>query len=442
MALYSFGRIKIVSRNGVKSAVATAAYHAGTMFENEYDGTTHDYRDKANVGETYIRMPESAPAAWRDESIPAKRRLGMIWNAVEMASPAQNARLARTNYLALQRELTLEQNLECVDRWIKLNCTDVGMGATYTVHLKDGNPHVDVMYLANEYGADGKPKVKAKKEYLCRNDTGEEQHMDAAAFKGSTGWQKVYKYQKDGQRQDMTPSEAAAADGWERINKYPVCRTVKIGGWDDDMDMAKHWRESWAMVLNEKFEELGLDVRVDHRSNEERGLLRKATKHVGWGPDREDNLQHNAEIERFNDELQQLHQDAVYEIRCIRAQVSDLQNQPQTAKSLIEHEVEYLQHEDVLLAITEAAVFSQTIAERLREQLDKLYKAFIELLMSWKGRLAGKHALDVQKAAQTAQEGAEDVQRSLDDILGAAYERSEETDGGSTQLIEKTYAGK
>lgn len=441
MALYSFGRIKIVSRNGIKSAVATAAYHAGTMFENEYDGTTHDFRDKKNVGETFIRMPESAPVAWRDESIPAKERLGMIWNAVELASPAQNARLARTNYLALQREFTLEQNLECVDRWIALNCTAVGMGVTYSVHLKDGNPHVDMMYLANEYGPDGKPKQKAKKEYLCRNDAGEEQYMDAAAFKASTGWEKVYKYQKDGKRQDMTPSEAAASDGWERINNHPVCRTVKVGGWDDP-DMAKRWRESWATILNEKFEELGFDVRVDHRSNKERGLLRMASKHVGWGPDREDNLKYNAEVDRYNRGLQELYHDAVYEIRGMRAQVADLQEQPQTPTTVAEHEEEFLQHQDTLYAILDSELFVQQVANRLRDQLAKLYEKFVALLRNWKEHLAGDRRRDIRETAQEAKEAAGDMQRSFDDILADAIKRSTAGNGDSRAKGRDEYGGK
>ena len=284
MAFYSFGRVKIVSRGGVRSAVATAAYHAGAKFTNEYDGVTHDHTRKRNVGETFIRMPESVPAVWRDESIPAIERLGVIWNDVEKASPADNARLARVNYLALPHILTVEQGLTCVDRWIERNCTNRGMGVTYTLHDKPKNRHVDVMYLVNEYGEDGKPKFKAKKEYLCRNSAGEEMYMDAAAFKASHGWEKVYKYQRAGERADLTPSEATAGE-WERINKHPVCRTVQVGGWDEP-DLAKKWRKSWEEVLNEMFAELGIDDRVDCRSYKEQGLLQLPTEHEGWGPGR------------------------------------------------------------------------------------------------------------------------------------------------------------
>lgn len=425
MALYSFGRVKIVSRNSIKSAVATAAYHGGTEIKNEYDGEVHNFLGKKGVGETYIRMPETAPAAWRDESVPAKERLATIWNAVELASPAQNARLARANYLALQRELTLEQNLECVDRWVKENCTDVGMGVTYTVHLKKGNPHVDVMYLVNEYGPDGKPKYKAKKEYLCRDSAGTEQYMDAAAFKAAVGWEKVYKYQKDGERRDMTPSEAAEAAGWERINKHPVCRTVKVGGWDDP-GLTKKWREAWANVLNDKFEELGLDIRVDHRSHKERGLASLPSRHVGWGPGADENREYNARIQEHNAALRAMHQEAVAELKEIGAQIEVLRQQPQDELTIEAHERVYRRREKILRSIAASELLGDVGTTKLKDILDKLHRAFTNLLRWWRERLVGRKD-QVREAAQEALQEVGNMRRGLDEILSDATERSKET---------------
>ena len=34
----------------------------------------------------------------------------------------------------------------------------------------------------------------------------------------------------------------------------------------------EHWREQWAAAVNTKFEEKGLDVRIDHRSYARQGL--------------------------------------------------------------------------------------------------------------------------------------------------------------------------
>ena len=40
-------------------------------------------------------------------------------------------------------------------------------------------------------------------------------------------------------------------------------------------------RAAWARVLNDKFAALGYDVRVDHRSNEERGIKAAPVAHIG-----------------------------------------------------------------------------------------------------------------------------------------------------------------
>lgn len=391
MAFYSFGRVKVVSRNGVKSAVATAAYHAGTKLTNEYDGLTHDHTRKKHVGDTFIRMPESAPAAWRDESIPAIERLGLIWNAVEQASPAENARLARANYLALPHILTVEQGLTCVDRWVERNCTSRGMGVTYTLHDKPNNRHVDVMYLVNEYDADGKPKFKAKKEYLCRNRSGEEQYMDAVTFKASRGWEKVYKYQRAGGRAELTPSEAAAGEGWERINKHPVCRTVKVGGWDEP-DLARKWRKSWEVVLNEMFEELGIDDSVDCRSHKERGLLQLPTKHEGWGPDQEENRTYNAGVRRMNQELASLIDDANEVISDIQDQIDELKQCEQTPESLALHESDYQRNRRILVDLRDSNLLGDLLTNNLRSILAELHDIIVRLLQRWKERLFGIEA--------------------------------------------------
>lgn len=425
MALYSFGRVKIISRNKVRSAVATAAYHAGIELQNQYDGEVHDYTYKKNVGETYIRMPESVPAAWRDESVPAKERLGLIWNAVEMASPAQNARLARTNFLALQNEFTLEQNLECVDEWIRRNCTALGMGVTYTVHLKEGNPHVDVMYLANEYDANGKVKTKSKKEYFCRNAAGEERYMDAETFRASVGWEKVYKYQQNGVRKDMTKSEATADGGsWERINKHPVCRTVTVGGWDDT-NLADAWRKSWAEILNKKFAELGYNIQVDHRSHKERGLAQLPTRHEGWGPGREANQEHNAEVREFNEAIMDLHQVATEEIHGIQNQIEDLRRNEQTLESIADHGRQYRQRKAILDKVAESELLGDKGTAMLERIFEKLHRAFVRLIEQWKGRLRGDKGKTVQDAAQRAQEASQEAQRGVDDILADATARAD-----------------
>lgn len=428
MAFYSFGRIKIISRSGVRSAVATAAYHSGTKIENEYDGVVHDHTRKRSVGETYVRMPESAPATWRDENVPAKERLARIWNDVEMASPAENAQLARSNYLALPRELPLEESLDCVDRFIERNCTSKGMGVTYTFHDKRNNPHVDLMYLMREYDESGKPIQKAKKEYLCRDKGGQECYFDAESFKRASGYEKVYKYQKGSQRANMTPSEASELEGWERINKHPVCRTVKVSGWDDP-DLAKKWRKSWEEVLNEKFEELGIDARVDSRSHKERGLSILPTKHEGWGPEREENRRYNADVQKFNADVLQLQVEARDELRAIQSQVTALRSEAQSEESIEEQEKEYRRRVQKVTILAHSSLFSAEWVTRLLDAIENLKAQFASLLREWKERLLGKRRGDVSAAADRSDEAAKHVRdtfgKGIDDILANASQRFE-----------------
>ena len=188
--LYSFGKVKVITRGKGKSAVATAAYHSATRIQNKWDGEVHDFTYKQDVGETFIRMPPNAPARYRDENIPAKERVATIWNEVEMFEKNINARLARQNYLALQNEFTLEQNLECVDKFIADNCTSIGMGVVYDLHLTPGNDHVDLMYLVRDFDEEGNFRRKTQKEYLCRHPDGREQYMNAAVFseEKEKGW--------------------------------------------------------------------------------------------------------------------------------------------------------------------------------------------------------------------------------------------------------------
>ena len=374
-AFYSFGRIKIISRNNIKSAVATAAYHAGIKITNQYDGVTHDHSRKKNVGETYIRMPEGCPESWRDETVPAKERLGEIWNTIELENGATNARLARSNYIALPHQLTLEQGLECVDRFVKENCTMLGMGCTYSVHDEPGNRHVDMMYLVSEYDKNGKSKSRAKKEYLCRNKKGEEKYMDAQNFKASEGWEKVFKYEKNGERLDMTPSEAAASEGWSRINKYPVCRTVRVSGWDD-LDLGNMWRKSWEVILNDKFAELGIDLSVDCRSHQDRGLNKMPTVHEGWGASKKENQQKNRDIRKLNEELADYERRSYAALRNIENQIKSLSEVKQTAKTLKDHERDYRRNIEPLEAFIKSEIFPELLTADLQQKLNKLKPEF------------------------------------------------------------------
>lgn len=393
--LYSFGRIKVITRGKGKSSVATAAYHAATKIKNEYDGLVHDFRHKANVADTYIRMPDAAPEKYINESIPVKERLGELWNDVERFEEQGNAQLARQNYLALQREFTLEQNLECVDRFIEENCTSIGMGVTYSVHLKPGNPHVDIMYLMREFDENGNFKKKSQKEYLCRK-AGEEKYLSAEEFRAvkEEGWEKVYKYRKGNSWKQLTQSEASSDEyaSYKRASKHPVDRKSYVNAWNDP-NLVPRWRKSWEVILNEKFEELGMEQRVDCRSYRDQGKEQIPTIHEGHGQSKTKRKEYNAAVKEVNSGKEYLrkyaygviehNRQAAENIESTRSYWSSEKLQQALAEQIPGHERMWETNNEIISVITESGLLSEQESNRIRslaaEISDRLCKVLEEV---------------------------------------------------------------
>ena len=66
----------------------------------------------------------------------------------------------------------------------------------------------------------------------------------------------------------------------------------------DKVECLESWRERWADVCNEKFQQKGLTERIDHRTLEAQGIDREPTVHVGRNPER---ARQNEEIKRRNE---------------------------------------------------------------------------------------------------------------------------------------------
>ena len=72
-------------------------------------------------------------------------------------------------------------------------------------------------------------------------------------------------------------------EGGNRIrdsNGNPLFDAVPTTDWGTP-ETLEHWRETWANMVNSKFEEKGLTCRVDHRSYERQGLDLLPTVHEG-----------------------------------------------------------------------------------------------------------------------------------------------------------------
>ena len=102
MALYHFS-VRNVSRGKGQMVVASAAYISGQRIFDSYYNKIHDYTSKSGVIFTEILTPEYVPERLNDRET--------LWNEVEHVERNNKAQLAYSFDIALQNELTLEENI-------------------------------------------------------------------------------------------------------------------------------------------------------------------------------------------------------------------------------------------------------------------------------------------------------------------------------------------
>lgn len=250
MAIFHLS-IKIVSRSGGKSAVAASAYRAGEKLTETETGYVHDYTKKNGVIHTEVFLPANAPSEFSSREI--------LWNEVQKIEKQADAQMAREIEVALPVELSREEQMELVRKYVKENFTDTGMCADVAIHEKevDGktvihqNPHAHILLTTRAFKEDGSWAPKEKKTYAL-DETGERIPLIDPA----TGLQKL------GKRNEKL---------WKRV-------TVLANDWNDQSN-AEKWRQSWAEMCNLY---LLPEQRIDHRSFERQGLEQVPTIHEGY----------------------------------------------------------------------------------------------------------------------------------------------------------------
>jgi len=301
MAIYHCS-VQVIGRNAGRSSVAAAAYRSGESLVNQYDGIEHDFTKKNWVEFTEIILPDNAPKEYSDRST--------LWNAVEMSEKSKDAQLCREFELSLPKELTREQQIEVVEQFVKDKLVSQGMIADIAIHNppvmndrhqpidKDGNPTKDIasMQFINPHShilatirpmdENGKWISKSQTEYLCIKD-GEEKGFTAEEYKTAKedGWEKQYKY-SDGKKKIWLSAKEAKERGLERINRSPKTtpfgRKNEIIEYWNSKDRIFEWRQYWEKVVNDKFESLNSEIRIDSRSFKDQGLKEELpTLHMG-----------------------------------------------------------------------------------------------------------------------------------------------------------------
>ena len=237
MALYHF-HVTQIKRSEGRTAVASAAYRAGEKLHNRWDGETHDYTKKGGVVLKEIIPPEYAPVRFSDRST--------LWNEVEQVEKRYDAQLAYSFDMALQNEFSMEENIALAREFVRKYFVSDGMIADLAIHQPDKeeggipNPHFHVLVPIRPLNADG--------------TWGAKQH-------------RVYHLDENGNRIKNEKGQ------WE-------FDSVATTNWGNPETLDK-WREAWADMVNAKFEEKGLDCRIDHRSYVDRGLDLIPTVHEG-----------------------------------------------------------------------------------------------------------------------------------------------------------------
>ena len=187
---------------------------------------------------TEIFLPPHAPQEYADRET--------LWNAVEKAEKGKKAQLAYSFDISFQNEFTLEENIALARQFLTEHFVSRGMVVDFAVHEPEreeggiNNPHFHFLCPIRPIEQSSKWGLKQKREYV----------LD------------------------------------EHGNRIPdgkgdyVFNAVPTTDWGS-ADTLEFWREQWAVMCNAKFEEKGLDVRIDRRSYERQGVELLPTVHEG-----------------------------------------------------------------------------------------------------------------------------------------------------------------
>lgn len=241
MAIYHMS-IKNISRGKGKTAIAAAAYRAGTILTDSETGITHNYVKKSEVAYTEIILPEHAPAEYANRET--------LWNEVQKIETHDRARLAREWEVALPNELDLDQAKTLIHDFAGSLVAE-GMCIDLALHWKDGNHHAHIMGTTRPIDKDGKWASKERKGYKL-----DAEGKKIPVIDPKTGRQKI---------------GARGRKMWQR-------ETIQCNDWNR-REKVEEWRKRWADCCNKY---LARELQIDHRSYERQGVTQLPTVHEGY----------------------------------------------------------------------------------------------------------------------------------------------------------------
>lgn len=120
MALYHL-TVSQIRRSAGQSAIAAAAYRAGECLYSDYYGEYSDYTRKGGVICSEILLPPHAPLEYQDRAT--------LWNTVEQVEKHKKAQLAYSFDIALQNELSMEENIALAREFVQRCLVDKGIAS-------------------------------------------------------------------------------------------------------------------------------------------------------------------------------------------------------------------------------------------------------------------------------------------------------------------------
>lgn len=151
-------QFKILKRSEGKSAVYLTAYNNRLRARDERTGDLYNYQKKDDLYYSEVMLPDNAPECFRDPVT--------LWNHLEKFEKRKDSQLARYAIIALQKELTPEQNKKLLKNYLQKNFVNKGMIADFAIHDAEGNnPHAHIMFTMREVTSAGFGNKKREWNY-------------------------------------------------------------------------------------------------------------------------------------------------------------------------------------------------------------------------------------------------------------------------------------
>lgn len=212
--------MKPISRSAGRSATAAAAYRAGVEVVDVRTGLVHDYTRKAGVIHAELILPGGAAA-----------NRGEFWNRVEHHHKRGDAVLAREIEVSLPAELDAAARQSLAVRYACELADRYGVGADIALHAPSSR--------------------------------GDERNYHAHILLSACG---------------VTSSGSL---GKKVIQLDPIACQKRGPGREAISSPVDYERPRWQELVNDALARAGSEARVDHRSNEARGLEAAPGVHLG-----------------------------------------------------------------------------------------------------------------------------------------------------------------